>query len=153
MKRIFLFLSVIAFFSVASINSANAQCKKFTKKHCLSKLSPYIYNGQLNSAVLTQGDVADLMLTFYPDQDYRVFVCCNDALGDVEFHLYDSNKNLIYTNKDNNYLPYWDFSSSETMQLVLRVIIPKKSEDQISVNSGCVSILVGFKDKDKEKDK
>ncbi len=149
MKRIFLFLSVIALFSIAPVNSAHAQCKSFTKKHCLSQLSPFVYNGQLNSAVLTQGDVADLMLTFYPDQDYRVFVCYDDAFGNVEFRLYDSNKNLIYTNKDNDYLPYWDFSSSETMQLILRVIIPEKAQDQIAVKSGCVSILVGFKEDNK----
>jgi len=149
MKRIFILLSVFALFSVASVNSTYAQCKSFTKKHCLSQLSPFVYNGQLNSAVLTQGDVADLMLTFYPDQDYRVFVCYDDAFGNVEFRLYDSNRNLIYSNKDNDYLPYWDFSSSETMQLVLRVIIPEKTKDQIAVKSGCVSILVGFKKDDK----
>ncbi len=149
MKRIFLFLSVIVFFTLGPINASKAQCKSFTKKNCLSQLSPFVYNGQLNSAVLTQGDVADLMLTFYPDQDYRVFVCYDKALGNIEFRLYDSNKSLIYSNKDNDYLPYWDFSSSETMQLILRVIIPGKTEDQIAVKSGCVSILVGFKEEGK----
>ena len=149
MKRIFILLSVFALFSVASVNSTYAQCKSFTKKHCISKLAPFVYNGQLNSAVLTQGDVADLMLTFYPDQDYRVFVCSSDAFENVEFRLYDSNKKLIYTNKDNDYLPYWDFSSSQTVQLILRVIIPEKAKNQIAVKSGCVSILVGFKENNK----
>lgn len=146
MKRLLLILSLSSFVAIFSASQTYAQCKSFTKKHCLSSLTPFVYNGQLNSAILTQGDRADLMLTFYPDQDYRVLVCYDDAFGNVEFRLYNADKQLIYTNKDNDYLSYWDFSTNETMQLILRVIIPEKTEDQIAVKSGCVSILVGFKE-------
>ncbi len=145
MKRKILILSLSSLFAIFSATTTYAQCKSFTKKHCLSQLSPFVYNGQLNSAILTQGDKADLMLTFYPDQDYRVLICCDDAFGNVEFRLYNADKQLIYSNKDSDYLPYWDFSTNETMQLILRVIVPEKTDDQIAVKSGCVSILVGFK--------
>ncbi|HIE16150.1 MAG TPA: hypothetical protein EYP69_04410 [Bacteroidales bacterium] len=147
MRRILFFFSLVTIFFSASVETTYAQCKSFTKKHCIDKLSPFVYNGQLNKAILSQGDVADLMLTFYPDQDYRIFVCAEEALGNVEFRLYDSNKKLIYNNKTNDYLPFWDFSSTETMQLLLRVIIPEKEENQIATKSGCVSILIGFKEK------
>ena len=147
MNRRLLFAVFSTIFILGNVFTADAQCKSFTKKNCLPKLAPYVYNGQLNSAVLTQGDVAELVLTFYPDQDYRIFVCHDESLGDVGFELYDANKHLLFSNKDNDNQPYWDFTTNVTMQIVVRVIIPEKPDNQVSVKSGCVSILVGFKNK------
>jgi len=89
------------------------------------------------------------MLTFYPDQDYRIFVCHDESLGNVEFELFDANKRLLFSNKDNNYQDHWDFTTNTTMQIIVKVIIPEKPDNQISVKSGCVSILIGFKNKKK----
>jgi len=149
MKKHFLLVVFSTLFILGTSFTASAQCKSFTKKNCLPELAPYIYNGQLNSAVLTQGDAAELMLTFYPDQDYRIFVCHDEALGNVEFELFDANKHLLFSNKDNNYQDHWDFTTNATMQIIVRVVIPEKPNNQISVKSGCVSILVGFKNKKK----
>ncbi len=146
-------LSAILFLSFAMLNilpqTTQAQCKRFTKKKCLSKLPPYTYNGQLNSAILSQGDVADLKLTFYPEQKYRVFVCADEGLGNIEFKLINEDGNVIYDNENTDYLPYWDFSTNEAIELTLRIIIPPAPSDALTVKDGCVSILVGFKDKDK----
>ena len=147
MKKFLLIALLLGTISLLSFNQANAQCKRFTKKNCLPKLDPYIYNGQLNSAILAQGDVAELNLTFYPDQDYRIFVCSDPILGNVHFKLYDKDKNLIYDNETTDYLPYWDFSTNQSMELILRVMIPEKSESDLDVKEGCVSILIGFKEK------
>ena len=89
-----------------------AQCKNFTRKKCMPKLSPYIYNGQLNSAILNEGDVAELMLTFYSNQDYRILVCAEENLGKIEFRLLDSERNVIFDNVDHDYSQSWDFSST-----------------------------------------
>jgi hypothetical protein len=123
------------------------QCKTFTKNECKTKLSPYIYNGQLNSAVLNEGDVAELMLTFYSNQDYRIVVCGAEELGAIEFKLKDANRQELFTNTDHNLVDFWDFHTKATQQLSIEVIVPQSSKGE-EVKSGCVSILVGFKDKE-----
>ena len=122
------------------------QCKTFTKDECKPKLSPYIYNGQLNSAVLNEGDVAELMLTFYSNQDYRVLVCGATEFGPIEFKLKDPSGQVLFTNADHNMVDFWDFHTKSTQQLSIEVIVPQTSTGEL-YKSGCVSILVGFKDK------
>lgn len=126
--------------------AASAQCKSFTKNDCKPKLSPYIYNGQLNSAVLNEGDVAELMLTFYSNQDYRILVCGADELGDIEFKLKDASGQELFTNADHNMIDVWDFHTKSTQQLTIEVSVPETSTGEL-YKSGCVSILVGFRDK------
>ncbi|OFY20663.1 MAG: hypothetical protein A2W98_00925 [Bacteroidetes bacterium GWF2_33_38] len=123
-----------------------SQCKGFTKKECLPVLEPYLYNGQLNSAILNEGDVAELLLTFYGGQDYRILVCSQDMLGTVEFKLFDTERNEIFSNKEHNLVNVWDFNANSTQQLIVQVKVPAPTEKKELVNSGCVSILVGFKE-------
>jgi len=124
----------------------NAQCKGFTKKECLPAMKPFVYNGQLNSAVLNEGDVAELMLTFYNGQDYRIFVCSQELLGKIEFKLLDNDRNTLFFNKDHDYVRFWDFKSNSTQQLIVQVKIPNSETHTDIIQSGCVSILVGFKE-------
>ena len=122
------------------------QCKSFTKNECKPKLSPYIYNGQLNSAVLNEGDIAELMITFYSNQDYRIVVCAAEEFGGVEFKLKDVNDQELFTNTDHDMVDFWDFHTKSTQQLMIEVSIPQTSTGDL-YKSGCVSILVGFLDK------
>lgn len=145
MKKLINILSILIFifgFQAA----ASAQCKTFTKNVCKPKLDPYIYNGQLNSAVLNEGDVAELMLTFYSNQDYRILVCGADELGPIEFVLKDAGGQELFTNKDHDMINTWDFHTKSTQQLMIEVSVPQTSTGEL-YKSGCVSILVGFKDK------
>jgi len=123
-----------------------SQCKGFTKKECLPQIEPYVYNGQLNSAVLNEGDVAELLLTFYGGQDYRIYVCAQEVLGNIEFRLLDTERNVIFHNKDHDFIKYWDFVANSTQQLIVQVKVPKGESAGGMVQSGCVSILVGFKE-------
>ncbi len=125
--------------------SLSGQCKTFTKNECKPKLSPYIYNGQLNSAVLNEGDFAELLLTFYSNQDYRVVVCGAEELGPIIFKLIDDAGNPIFTNEDHEMIDHWDFHTNSTQQLHIEVSVPESSDGE-SFKSGCVSILVGFMD-------
>lgn len=131
---------------VAMPGLLNAQCKGFTKKECIPDLKPFVYNGQLNSAVLNEGDVAELLLTFYNGQDYRVFVCGQPILGNIEFRLLDTDRNVIFYNKDHDFVKVWDFKSNSTQQLIVQVRVPVGESRSEIVQSGCVSILVGFKE-------
>jgi len=128
-------------------SSVFGQCKTFTKNICKPKLEPYIYNGQLNSAVLNEGDVAELMLTFYSNQDYRIVVCAADEIGGVEFKLKDASGIELFTNTDHNLVDHWDFHTKSTQQLLIEVSVPQSTKEGELYKSGCVSILVGFLDK------
>ncbi len=123
-----------------------SQCKGFTKKECVPQIKPFTYNGQLNMAVLNPGDVAELIVTFYKGQDYRLLVCAQDNLGKVEFKLLDSERNTLFFNKDHDMVNYWDFHSNSTQQLIVQVRVPTIEEEVAITPSGCVSILVGFKE-------
>lgn len=124
----------------------NAQCKGFTKKECMPGLKPYVYNGQLNSAVLNEGDVAELLLTFYSAQNYRIYICAQEMLGNIEFKLLDTDRNTLFYNKDHDFVKFWDFKSNSTQQLIVQVRVPHAEVKSEIIQSGCVSILVGFKE-------
>ncbi len=141
-QKVTLFITVfiVVFFAFHSFS----QCKNSSKDICLQKLTPFIYNGQYNSVVLSEGDIAELVMTCYSGQEYRIFLCTEDKLGKVIFNLYDSDRTLIYSNKDHNYANYWDFAPGETQQLSVEVVVPKTTKTGTPLR-GCITILAGFK--------
>jgi len=137
----FIVVGAIAFLSFID---ASAQCKGFVKKQ-IPKLSPFIHNGQINSSVLLSGDHAELTLTFYSGQTYRIMVTAQETLGDVSFTMKDGSKNQLFSSKDQGKTDYWDFTVESTQQLTIEVMVPDVDVPSGLVPSGCVSILVGFK--------
>lgn len=121
-----------------------AQCNEYTKKKCIPMLTPYTFNGQVNNAILTQGETAELQLTFYKDQEYRILVMGEDNLGEIQFQLFDTDLNLLYDNSEEDYTNTWDFMVESTDEFIIRVTIPKNKTIS-ETESGCVSILVGFR--------
>jgi hypothetical protein len=121
-----------------------AQCKGFVKKQ-ITKLSPFIHNGQVNSSVLLSGDQAELTLTFYSGQTYRILVSSQEVLGDVYFTMKDASKTQLFSSKDQGKFDYWDFTVESTQQMTIEVTVPNVDTPSGLVPSGCVSILVGFK--------
>ena len=137
-------LKLLLFIAILIPFGADAQCRSFTKKNCRPEIDPYIHNGQLNSAVLYSGDSADIQLTFYSGQDYRLVVCSEEQLGDTHFQVFDIEKNLIYDSQGKEKQTF-DFKVQSTRQLIVTVIIPESSSTHDIDTSGCVSVLVGFK--------
>jgi hypothetical protein len=149
MKKIS-FVKILAFFAIVSTFPlfANAQCNSFTKKKCMPQLAPYVHNGQLNSTSLAPGEVAELMMTFYSGQDYRILVCAQEVLGEVGFKVMDSEKNVLFNSKEKDNAKFWDFNVKSTQQLIIEVSVPEvKSSPSSVVQTGCISVLVGFKNK------
>ena len=134
----------VLLFALSVSNSSYAQCKGFVKKQ-IPRLTPFIHNGQINSSVLLAGDHAELTLTFYSGQNYRLLVSNQETLGDVYFVLRDVSKKEIFNSKNQGKDDYWDFSVESTQQLTVEVIAPDADAPSGLVPSGCVSILVGFK--------
>ena len=135
LKTLLLFVLLVPFLG-------NAQCRSYTKKVCRPQLNPYIHNGQMNSAILYPNDKADIMLTFYSGQSYRLIVCSEEQLGEVKFKVMTTDKKVIYESdgKTNTF----DFKVASTQQLIVTVEVPESQTTHDIEFNGCVSVLVGF---------
>ena len=147
MKRFFQVIIIILSLTIGSSNALHAQCKSFAKKICKIKLDPYIHDGNYHAAILTEGEEAELYKTFYSDTEYRIAICGSDQLPNVEFKIIDANKNLLYTNKDHDFSPTWDFKLQASQQLKILVKVHPSGKNAEDVVSGCVAIMFGFKEK------
>jgi len=143
--KILRLIPLLALLIIASGVSANAQCKAFAKKECLPELGTYTHDGNYHAAVLVEGEEAELYKTFYSDMEYRVAIVGEDKLPSIEFKVMDSNKNVLFSNKDKDFAKTWDFKlqSSQQLKLVVKVSSFNKSGDTPA--SGCVAIMFGFK--------
>lgn len=143
--RLLKIIPILALFVFAYSGSANAQCKAFAKKECLPDLGPYQHDGNYHAAVLVEGEEAELYKTFYSDMEYRVAIVGEDKLPAIEFKILDSEKNVLYSNKDKDFAKTWDFKlqSSQQLKLVIKVSSFNKPGDTPA--SGCVAIMFGFK--------
>jgi hypothetical protein len=143
--RILRIIPILALLIVATTVNTDAQCKAFAKKVCIPELGAYTHDGNYHAAILVEGEEAELYKTFYSDMEYRVAVCGEDKLKDIEFIVLDANKNVLYSNKTASFARTWDFKlqSSQQLKLVVKVQTFNKSGD--SPASGCVAIMFGFK--------
>ncbi|MBN1416517.1 MAG: hypothetical protein JW973_15540 [Bacteroidales bacterium] len=147
MKRIIPALFIIAaLFAVDT--TTHAQCKGFAKKICKQELTPYIHDGNYDlSAILTEGEEADLYKTFYSGQNYRMVVCGAEPLTKIEFKVMDAYKNVIYDNREHNLSMTWDFKLEASQQLRIVIKVPVSDKQAEYPFSGCVAILYGLKER------
>lgn len=142
MKRI---IPLIALLVLCCNLSVAGQCKAFAKKECLPELGNYTHDGNYHAAVLVEGEEAELYKTFYSGMDYRVAIVGESKLPAIEFRLMDSNKNVLYSNKDHDYDSTFDFKLEASQQLKLVVKVSQFNGEGEMPASGCVSIMFGLK--------
>ncbi len=146
MKKLFQITVAIALLALVPL-SVNAQCKGFAKKLCKVELYPYTHDGNYHAAILTVGEEAELYKTFYSDTDYRISVCGSEALPEIEFRIIDSDRDVLYSNKERDYSRIWDFRLEASQQLKIFVKVPAPEGLPEEAGSGCVAIMFGFKEK------
>jgi hypothetical protein len=141
-------LTLLFFVPAALILDVVAQCNQFTKKECMPELtkSGFTHNGQFNSVDLAPGESAELDFPMLAGMDYKVVVCGDAKLGKLQFIVKDKKGNLVFDNKDREFINYWEFKSETTQPVSMEVIVPskKKSPNDIAVQ-GCVSVVIGYK--------
>lgn len=128
-------------------SAASAQCRAFAKHNCLPGLLPYKFNETFNAAQLANGEEAEVELTFYSGQEYRLMVCAQPILGNVNWKLSDATGQTLFESKAEEPKDHFDFKVSNTQQLKVLIEVPAKpggGNDMLHV--GCVGILVGFKE-------
>lgn len=143
MKKIVLAI----FFVLASHFYGFTQCDQFLKQECLPVLGAFTDIGKRNLAVLLPGDTAQIGVTFYKLHQYRVVVCAQQSLGKVQFRLMDRKGAILFDSKKHNSPQYWDFNTQATQNVIIQLIVPAVPRTQVA-QTGCVSVLVGFKGED-----
>jgi hypothetical protein len=138
-------LCIILMLVCAAWQSADSQseCKTFAKKKCMYKLSPFVGNGQTSSTFMNPGQSSDIAMNFNAGQTYRIIVCSQEELGDLEYKVSDASGKVLFNNKDHDNADFWDFNVSSTTQLKISVKVPES--DNKKASGGCVTVLVGFK--------
>ena len=142
MKKIIVTLMLLSIVNIPV--SIYAQCKGFVKKTCVPMLAPFISNGTTNTAALLAGDKAEMNLTFYSGQTYRVLVCAQPVLGIVSFKLKDATGNLLFDSQAHDDTNIWDFKAETTQQITIEVEVAKGDAANQIIPSGCVSVMIGF---------
>jgi len=135
MKNILLLVSFI-FFQIVAF----AQMDKTLSLCDQNIIPPFVSDGQEYRALLNEGELAEFNVVFYGGSLYRISACSGETNGNLIFSVYDQERNLLFTNRDNENSPYWDFKINSTVKL----IIEAELGDDVS-NSGFAFIQIGFK--------
>ncbi|MBK8339303.1 MAG: hypothetical protein IPK99_04550 [Flavobacteriales bacterium] len=125
--------------------AAQAQCRSFAKNKCVPELAPYKFNESFNAAQLAPGEEAEVNLTFFSGQEYRVMVCSHPILGEVNWKLMDASNKIIFESLADEPKHFFDLRMANTQQLKVQVWVPGKAKTDM-VHVGCVAIMVGFKE-------
>ncbi|MCW5899966.1 MAG: hypothetical protein KIT10_11925 [Flavobacteriales bacterium] len=125
--------------------AAQAQCRSFAKNKCVPDLAPYKFNESFNGAQLAPGEEAEVNLTFYSGQEYRVMVCVHPILGEVNWKLVDTNNKTVFESLADEPKKSFDFKVASTTQMRVVVWVPTRGSSDM-VHVGCVAILTGFKE-------
>ncbi len=124
---------------------AQAQCRSFAKNKCVPSLAPYKFNETFNGAQLAPGEEAEVNLTFFSGQEYRVVVCTHPILGEVNWKLVDTNNKIVFESLADEPKTHFDLKAASTTQMKVVVWVPERPKTDM-VHVGCVAILTGFKE-------
>jgi len=127
-------------------NTAQAQCRSFAKRKCLPSLeeNEFSFSGQLNNAVVLEGDKLDISLTFHEGKTYRLMVCSQPILGAVSFVLLDKYRTQLFNNKEAD-VNHFDFKVESTQQFILEIVVPEAETTHGIHHEGCICVLQGYK--------
>ncbi len=117
----------------AQMESSIQKCKTYI-------VEPFVSDGQYYTVLLNEGDIAEFYATFYGGTIYRLVGYVGTDAGNLAFSVYDQDRNLLFTNRDFENTPYWDFKFENTMDCIIEAEIDSKN-----ITSGIAVLLIGFK--------
>ena len=136
---------VLVISGFAILNTSSAQISDTVASICAKHFeSKFISDGQQYRALLMNTDeTAEFHVTLYGGTMYRIAACSGLKDGDLVFSVYDTDtqRNLLFTNKDFKNAPFWDFKINSTLDCVIEA----KLDSEGSKSSGRAVVLIGFK--------
>lgn len=139
-KLIIKIISVFLFAFLGANVSAFAQCDSIAKQCEKNIAKNYLSDGQEYRALLVDDETAEFQLTLYGSSTYRFAACSGLTDGNLIFSVYDQDRNLLFSNKEHEMSPYWDFKVNNTLDVIVEGNLNSEK-----LNSGCAVLLVGFK--------
>ena len=141
MKKIFVTCFLASLFLLGAPVKAKAQCDTIASLCAKQNIATFVSDGQLyRSLLLNPEETAEFKTTFFGETVYRIAACSGLSDGNLIFSIYDSERNLLFSNKDYKNAPYWDFKVKSTVEVTLEAKL-----DPASNGSGCAVLLIGFK--------
>jgi hypothetical protein len=140
--RFLLFIAVLVVF--AGRYMAYSQCKDFAREECMPLLEKYIHDGNYNGIILGLDEDVELHKAFFKNQKYRVVVCREKHLPQVNFRISNSNFEVLYDNKADGFANFYDFELNESENLIISLKFNKEDLEYDTGVSGCVVILFGL---------
>lgn len=136
MKKTTLLLVILCIIaSVSSFSQIDT-----TQSLCASHIKyPFVSDGQQYQSLLNEDETAEFYTTFFGGATYRITAYVGNTKGNLQFSLYDENRNLLYSNADYSNAPYWDFKFTSTVNCIIEAKIDSKD-----LKSGRVIMLIGF---------
>lgn len=135
---------IIAFTGLLSLIlsfNASAQADEIMD-NCTKHLQPpFISDGQQYKALLNGDETAEFHATFYEGATYRIAGCSGISDGNLIFRVYDSKRNLLFSNSDYENTPYWDFKFNTTIDCIIEAQLDNRDQ-----SSGFAIMLIGFKE-------
>jgi hypothetical protein len=99
----------------------------------------FISDGQVYRAFLNDDEAAEFEATFYGGSTYRIATSAGIDDNYIIFEVYDRDRNLLFSNEDYEYAPYWDFAIENSLDCTIEVKL-----DVDKKVSGCASVMIGF---------
>jgi len=140
-------IAALLFVMTFSSQDARAQCKSFVKTSCLPQLLQYLHDGNYQAVMMSEGEEAEVYKTIFAGQQYRLLVCTDDVLPNIEFVVSDIRRNILFDNRKNGNVKIWDFKSDASQQIKVTIRIPKSQKQDEAGNEiifGCVGVLFGL---------
>lgn len=137
--RTTLILNIILFNSIFSFLIAQEN----TINNCENLMtSEYVSDGKNYTAKLNNNNKAVFYTTFYGESSYRIIACSDMQQYKHHIQVFDTERNLLFDNKNYDYIPYWNFTFKSTINCIIEISIPS----DILLNKE-VLLLIGFKEK------
>jgi hypothetical protein len=138
-KRSFLITIVLLIFF-----SYNAKCQDNSLGNCINLINTegYVSDGQEYKTKVDENNKARFFTTFYGGSFYRIAACSNVPDSKVTITVFDTEKNPLFCNKEYNYIPYWNFKFTSTIDCIIEFQF-----DRELVIKEEVMLLIGFKEK------
>jgi hypothetical protein len=145
-KGILKLVLVVGGFLTLNITAASAQISDTVANACAKHLeNDFISDGQQYRALLMNADeTAEFHTTLYGGTLYRIAACSGLTDGNLIFSVYDSERNLLFTNSEFKNAPFWDFKITSTLDCVIEAKLGGGSQ-----GSGRAVLLIGFKQQQK----
>ena len=141
-------------------SNVSAQCGEYIESIAESELEPYVLDGNIQSPIVSEGEVVTYNFTFQAGRSYKLDVCGMDMFfkeititeGKAEIfkNFGKGTDDKFVTLEDGTMLPlnglnFYEFTPDHNMNLKVKIkIVPFDAGSSFKLE-GCLGVLVGVK--------